>query len=233
MVEDKFKEDLEVEEIISLWLEDNYFDKDSNNYQYTRCDITEYQEKGIDAALINPHVFKDNNPRFIDEKAASSYIRTDLKSESIPTFAFELDCKRKDSTNIEDRVPGWLFGNKYRGTQYYLLSWVWAEVDNLGGWGAGVGDKSQVTLDNITKVKCLLVPKKAVRDYAIKFGVNEKNYMQKAKELRLSGKQKILLSDGKTPNLHHSYNLEESPVNIIIAEYYLKKMAVHSFEVTL
>lgn len=231
MIEDKFNEDLEVEEIISLWIEKKYFDRDSNDYQYTRCDIPEYQERGIDAALQHPRLFKDDKAYYIDEKAASSYIRTNLKMNNIPTFAFELDCKRKGSTDIEDRVPGWLFGSKYQKTEYYLLSWVWADIDNVRG--KNIGNKSQVASDNIRKVKCILVPKKCIQDYVTGFGINENNYMDKAKELRLSSKQKSLLSDRKTPNLQHSYYLEESPVNVIIAEYHLERMALDSFEVTI
>lgn len=228
---DQFDQDFEVEGIISQWLERYYFNQKLNRYTYVRCEIPEYQKRGIDAAIKNPDLFKDDEWRYIDEKAASSYIRTDLKEDNIHTFAFELDCKRRHSEDSEDRVPGWLFGKKYSQTDYYLLSWVWADIEKLGDWGGGFGNKEQVHLNNILKVKCLLVPKVAVQEFVSDYGVNQDNFMYQAKQARISNEEKIRLSNGKTPNIQHSTHLEEEPVNIIISEYHLEDMAIDSFEV--
>lgn len=219
----QFKNDLTVERIISQWVEKNYFNLESNSYYYNRCNSNEEQKRGKDAAVKNKLIFNDDYFHNIDEKAASSYIQTTLIKDNMHTFAFELDCKRHESPDSEDRVSGWLFGEKYSLTEYYLLSWIWADNKLLS-------DTSQ-----LKKVMCFLVSKKSIQDYVAKFGVNKTNFMEEAKRTRDNEKGKILLSKQgkKTPNLHYSHKLEELPVNIIISEYWLKRLAIDSFEVTL
>ncbi|WP_192987804.1 hypothetical protein [Carnobacterium mobile] len=218
----QFKNDLNVERIISLWTEENYFKSELNLYSYKRCESAVEQNKGKDAAIKNNLVFKDDFFHNIDEKAASSYIRTDLTAGNLSTFAFELDCKRHGSPNPKDRVPGWLFGDKYSLTEYYLLSWVWAENNHLS------------SASQLKKIKCLLVSKKAIQDYVATFGIDKTTFMEEAKKTRNNKQGKIFLSkyDKKTPNLQYSKKLEELPVNIIISEYMLKKLAIDCFEVT-
>lgn len=223
MSTDQFDNDLKVEVIISLWIEENYFEKESNNYKYIRCEDIEKQKQGVDAAVKNPNVFKDDNFHYIDEKAASSYIKTNLRESNLPTFAFELDSKRYKSTDTEDRVPGWLFGDAFAKTEYYLLSWIWADVK-----------KKKLKEHDLRKVKCILVSKKAIQNYVVDFGINKDNFMEKAKETRFNPQKKIFLSDNDTiPNMQHSSYLEESPVNIIIRESVLNELAIDSFTVTL
>jgi len=218
----QFKSDLNVERIISLWTEENYFKSELNPYSYKRCESAVEQSKGKDAAVKNKHVFGDDCFHNVDEKAASSYIKTDLNEGNLHTFAFELDCKRHGSPNSEDRVQGWLFGDKYSLTEYYLLSWVWAENKHLS------------SASQLKKIKCFLVSKKAIQDHVATFRIDKAKFMEEAKRTRNNDKNKICLSKtgGKTPNLQYSKHLEEKPVNIIISEYMLKKLAIDCFEVT-
>lgn len=220
----QFKNDLNVERIISLWIEENYFKLESNAYSYMRCESVVEQNKGKDAVVKNKYIFDDNFFHNIDEKAASSYIKTNISECSLPTFAFELDCKRRETDiSEEDRVPGWLFGDKYSLTEYYLLSWVWAD------------EKKLRNASQLKKIKCLLVSKKEIQDYVAQFGIDKTTFMDEAKRTRDDEKGKIYLSkpELKGPNLHYSKNLEELPVNIIIYIDSLKKIATDCFEITL
>lgn len=220
--------DFQVEGIISRWLEKHYFKKYSNNYQYFRNYNTTYQKAGVDSVLINRKIFNDYDCYCVDEKAASSYIKMNINDLSLPTFAFELDCKRHKGSGTEDRVEGWLFGDQYSKTEYYLISWVWADVEGY----KGKGKKELVDLDNIQKVESFLIKKEKIHDYLEKVNLTKNNFISWAKKAREKKGDKIVLSkdsDKKTPNLHYSVYLKEQPVNVIISKSDLRDLATDTF----
>src|SRR5699024_8515359 len=120
--------------------------------------------------LKSHEIFKDNKYHNIDEKSATSYIKTSLKESNIPTFAFELDYKNKDNNSRND---GWLFGEQFDKTEYYLISWIWADIPMKNG--GKFGKTSEVTFHNILKAKLFLISKKDMNSYLIKFKVIKKN----------------------------------------------------------
>ena len=173
--------------------------------------------------LQSEEIFGDSNAYAIDEKCATSYIKTDLNQENMPTFAFELDYKGKSGT----RNAGWLFGNQYSKTDYYLITWLWADINESEEKKENL--KKHVTESNITKVKAILINKEKIRAFITSYGINIQNYMRASKKLR-EEKDELYINlnqegNKKTPKIQYTTNLYEKPVNIIVSEYDLKKLA--------
>ena len=109
-----FDRDKDIEEIVSKWTE-QYLCNNKKHFsgEYIRNTDIQLQKSGVDIILKSHEIFKDNEHHNIDEKSATSYIKTNLKESNIPTFAFELDYKNKDNDNRND---GWLFGEQFDKT---------------------------------------------------------------------------------------------------------------------
>lgn len=217
----KFNQDLKLEHIISAWIEENHFIDKPNRYEYRRCSDLISQRRGIDAKLKSLSVLKDNLWHSIDEKAASNYMKFSLEQESLPTFAFELDCKKKNSANTEDRVPGWLFGNQYSDTEYYLISWLWAKKKKSA---------YNYKFEDLLKAECYLISKNDIHKYLHDFGINHNTFIEKSKKIRDSKKNRMYLSNNSgAPYLYYTDNRDEKPVNVIIKKWKLKEMAIDTF----
>lgn len=223
----EYQKDKECEEIISLWMEENLFKNETFPGTYCKNNDIRLQKSGVDGFLKHPDVFNDEEYHAIDEKSATTYIRTKLEEDNIPTFAFELDYKSQNGARNE----GWLFGNQYDETEYYLLSWIWANVTKKNN---GFGRKEEISKDNILKVKAFLIAKQHIHEYLEPFKVTKENFMVISQRMRSRTELKKSINPEKnkrTPNIQFSKHIKEQPVNVIISEYYLKQLSIKTWEV--
>ncbi|MHC5247507.1 hypothetical protein [Enterococcus sp. LJL90] len=221
-----FEKDLANEAIISQWIRDYFFS--TNEYQGDFEYITdiESQKKGMDLVLHSHVLFGDNARHVIDEKSASNYIKINDMERNMPTFAFELDYQGVNGK----RNDGWLFGNQFKETEYYLINWLWA-----GNYSGEKGQKkdidvTEITYDSLTKAKCLLIKKEDIQDYLKKFKVTSRNYRIVSERIRnksiIKENKKSLDDNFKFPRVHYSPQLAEKPVNVVIHQNDLEKLAV-------
>ncbi|HLR66909.1 MAG TPA: hypothetical protein VK105_07205 [Virgibacillus sp.] len=221
-----YEADKNCEEIVSKWIQDKIFTPQSFNGVYIRNENIQLQKSGIDFFLQSPHIFGDNKKYAVDEKCATSYIKTNIEDNNMPTFAFELDYQGQDGT----RNQGWLFGDQFTKTEYYLICWLWAEIDKKDKKYL----KDQVTYNNISKMKALLINKEKIQNYISSFHINNKNYMRASKRLREEKKETSIPlnpnKNKKTPKILQTKHLVEKPVNIIISEHDLIKLSDEFWE---
>lgn len=205
---------------------------------------------GSDIKVSSVEIFHDTNIYHIDLKSATNY-RKVVGNSSIPTFAFELQFLN-EKKEVKD---GWLYGDQYSLTDYYLLSWVWVETEEK--------TKPWIELkeSDIAEIEYLIVPKKAITDYLKKYEMEKENYKikirdfkiqireymngkkeyavhlkkqngnYKSAELSLSNPQKYKNSIYKTvylPKLFYSGSLPEKPINVIIEKAKLKDLGIYS-----
>src|SRR5699024_2060269 len=225
-----FDRDKNIEEIVSKWTEQYLFNnKKYFSGEYIRNTDIQLQKSGVDIILKSHEIFKDNKYHNIDEKSATSYIKTSLKESNIPTFAFELDYKNKDNNSRND---GWLFGEQFDKTEYYLISWIWADITMKNG--GKFGKKREVTFHKILKEKLFLISKKDMHSYLRNIKVTKRNFNIISEKIRSSGEIKIIIPRGnpnRTPNIQYSKHLEEKPVNVVISEYKLKQLSIKTWEI--
>lgn len=220
-----FKKDLTNEAIISKWVKNHFFNTDTYNGDFEYITDLDSQKKGVDLILQSNDFFGDNNPHMIDEKSASNYIRIGENEKNMPTFAFELDYQGRDGS----RNDGWLFGEQFATTEYYLLSWLWA-----GNYEKKLGKKRDVPVKEIsyeilTKAKCLLIKKKRIQEYLTEFKVTNRNYRKISQRIRdksiVDEDKKSLTDSAKYPSVHYSPHLIEKPVNVVIHQDALERLA--------
>lgn len=223
-----YEVDKKCEEIVSKWVEENIFNQPKFNGEYIRNENEELQKSGADLFLKSDEIFEDNEEYVIDEKCATSYIKTDVRESNIPTFAFELDYEGKSGK----RNDGWLYGSQFKDTDYYLLYWLWANVERRSD---KLGKKEQVSKDNILKVKAFLIEKKKVQEYLVHFKITPSNYRRASHRLRNEMEEnKVYINKNKnrkTPNVQYNAYLKEKPVTVIISENDLRNMAIKCWEV--
>lgn len=221
-----YNQDKETEEIVSRWTEKNIFNKTNFEGEYIREDSARAQKSGVDIILKSNELFGDEKYHTVDEKSATNYIRTNLKEDNIHTFAFEIDYKNR---NNEKRNEGWLFGNQFANTEYYLISWIWANVSKDK---RGFGIKTEVTMDNILKARLFLINKERIHHYLENFKVTKNNFMRVSERIRHLDETKKVISksNNRTPNVQYSEHLEEKPVNVIISEHNLRELSTKIWE---
>lgn len=116
---------------------------------------------GVDFKLKSKNIFGDDNEHNVDYKSAINYRKFIDDNEPINTFAFELQYlgKSPNSKGKREIRDGWLFGNQYNLTEYYLLSWIWVfDKKNLN-------NNIVLKEDDIAKIEILIIRKNAITDY--------------------------------------------------------------------
>jgi len=222
MIDSHYQQDIQIEEKIGKWL-DQYFYSNSKLFtkSYREKDIAN-QNKGIDMIVQSPIIFSDNQEHKIDEKTAIYYVKNDVHKSSLPTFAFELDYFKNGV--LKD---GWLFGDKYEATEYFLIMWIWANVEVKSNHDNKFPSYKcdQINSSNILKMEGYFIHKKKVRNYAKLVGANVNNF----KELRNT---KTLDNGIVASKIYVSENLNERPMNLVIKKIKLKELASAIFTCT-
>lgn len=162
----EFELDLSKEQVVSELIEEQIFIKEPGIIYSRNKDIAS-QKQGIDCRLKSQILFGTDEEIIVDEKAAIDYVVTDVKKNSLRTFAFEL---------YYNNAEGWLFGEKYSKTQYYLISWLWADVD-LKPNNQKYGIKNQLEKDKFTKIESYLISKEKLHKFLEKQFVTKENFM--------------------------------------------------------
>ena len=208
-----------LESIIGSWLDDNLYSNKEIFNKYKRHTIKELQHKGIDITLISPVIFGDDKTHVIDEKAAIRYAKGNIDEESLQSFAFELDYFM--DSNLKE---GWLFGNKYSETEYYLILWIWADIPEIKKEKYKNYDYQKITQSNIQKIEGLLLNKEIMRNYATDKGISPRLF----KELRRKLEEENIRYDDNA-RVVVSKKLAEEPMNLIVPKDKLISMATSHF----
>lgn len=175
--------------------------------EFKRNQIDSLQWKGIDVITTNTDGEKSN----IDEKSAAHYVNSDLR-----TFAFEVSfLNRGNSLNM-----GWLL-NKELKTDYYLLSWVYAneqkfpyrqqEMQPNGYPKTVITDYFKyLTTEDITAMDIVVIEKEVVRN---SIDLSDEEIMDISTSMR---EKQLRFKSHKGYKFVLSLGLSEQPVNILL-----------------
>ena len=225
----QFKLDHKNQELITSMISAHF--RRHNNVFEDIVKSSESEDKaGSDFKLRSAQIFRDDYYHHIDYKSATNH--------------------RKIGKNLE----GWLFGDKYYLTEYYLLSWVW------------VFDKSKIPKNvslkesDISDIEVLIVKKEDIINYLKKYDVLKESYKEVIQWFNTSveeyknGSKKFAIKENikeneivsrelsidtpnsykirtdkfcvvKMPKIYHSIKYSEQPYNIIIEKDVLKQLA--------
>lgn len=173
-----------------------------NNIKTERITDSNLQRRGVDIIYTD-----DGNKYYADEKSASTYFNTKLK-----TFAFELAC----SVNTNGR--GWFQNSPFLLTEYYFLAYPFAE-------------NNKDNLQTLDELEVLIISKQVLWDYVHSLGFNssedvirefQKNGHVQDRDGRLT-KRWVINNDVKV--VQSLYIKPEQPTNIIFSKNLLKKLA--------
>ena len=149
----------------------------------------------------------------IDEKAQLYYI-----NKNLPTFAFELQFLKNDRV-----LTGW-FLNEDLITDYYLLIWPKAKTDII----------REIKADDFTELDALMVSRKKLHMYLDRYGLHRKQLIDKAEELRRSGRIGKIPTGEKGIYYYVSdpRKYAEAPINLVIGKNHLRTIADAHYIVT-
>ena len=193
MLKSNFASDLKKEQKLTFLL-DTYYQKHLKYYDFERIYDMKRQMQGIDIILmhkINGRTF------FIDEKAQLDYI-----NEELPTFAFEINYKKKGILK-----KGWLFDTNKKTQFYALVTAIYSDEPNKF-------TSCKITLVNREKLLDFLKIKNITID-TLKDSV--------LKSASLNGKIKIKQLNHKTEGylFLSQKNKFEKPTNLILKLQFL------------
>lgn len=213
-----FTSDMQIEKIIGQWL-DTYVYSDTSLFTNVEREFSlDSQHKGIDVVIQSPAIFKDDLKHNVDEKTAIYYVKGNLSESSLPTFAFELNYMKDNQ--IHD---GWLFGEKYSETEYFLVMWVWADVAQIKMDNYVRYNHKQIRYENIMKMEGFFINKIAMRNYAKFLGITPEKFV----EYRNRNENKICFKD--YANIVISPSLAECPMNLVVHKTKLAEIAKYHF----
>jgi len=195
-----FKKDLYKEKMLCNYLDDVYT---SMKFKYKRTSSNRFQHKGVDLIIT----YK-NKVFYIDEKAQLHY----LDQKELPTFAFELSYLKKGNVKT-----GWFLDKKKCTSHYFLITDI--KTKNSQNISEGFL-KCKIT--SVDRKKLLILLEKKGLDISRLFSYNNK--MREGTNIK---KELPHLDFYRQGHLHHSLQLAESPINLILKLKYLieKKVA--------
>lgn len=204
------KMDMAAESELAQFMDENLYELLLAEGGFT--DIHRVYDRETQLAGIDVVAKTEKSVAYIDEKAQLYYINKDL-----PTFAFELQ-----SINRGIEREGWFLNDSLK-TDFYLLIWPFANVDNV----------KNLRKEAITHVDALLISKKKLREKLAQLSLDKSELQRKTNELRFSAKY------GKTPTgragIYYYFseptNYAETPINIVIRRSYLEEIATAHYEV--
>ncbi len=200
------KKDMEAERELAKFLDKYLYTRDIFT-RAERTDNADIQIDGSDIILSIPSLgIKD---AVVDEKASIYYINKDLR-----TFVLEISFLNRSLHYNE----GWFIDDSL-STEYYLMQWIKADVDNP--W--------QVKENNITEIECVLVSKAKLKAYFEAEGYTKEKLLQTAQQMRASN-QTMIAPSGKPYRFYFTQKLAEKPVNILLnKEEYIRMGEFHYF----
>lgn len=228
-----FDEDFKKEQILTKWIVNNFLSTETDDFKVIEDKKT--QNTGVDFVITSEEIFGYDLPYKVDFKAALNYIRPmkdkfNNKPKKMPTFAFELSFLN-ESHEVRE---GWLFGEKYNNTEYYMLGWVWADLPFFYNEAGYIEVNSEnLNYEDIREVEIMIIHKESLRNYAKKYKIDEASALIKSKEMRNNRTYKISLGKNNTyPTLNYSTTLDEEPVNLVIPTNDLEKRAIFHKTIT-
>lgn len=197
--------DMIAERELAKFLDKHFYSQDIFT-RVERTDNVQTQMNGSDIIVSIPSLgIKD---AIVDEKASVYYINKDLK-----TFVLEISFINKALQMSE----GW-FINDALTTQYYLMQWIKADVD----------DPWQVKESNITEIECVLVSKAKLKAYFESEGYDRNKLLVISNQMRVENR-KMIVPTNKPYRFFLTQKLAEKPVNILLdKEMYIQLGVLHN-----
>lgn len=196
------KSDVEKEQILNTFLDQNLFNKSIFSNVARKSDI-ENQINGIDIQLdIDTLNLKKIN---IDEKAQLHYLNGGL-----PTFAFELLFRNRNL----DFVSGWLL-DESKSTEYYMLYFVKTK-----------DGKNLKQIEDVISVEYLLISRAYLMEYLKTQNLTSAYLKDKAIEIKNKSNGAHFKTDNIDYYYYNSTQLAEKPVNLIIRRKKLNELAL-------
>ena len=205
---------------ISPFLDEFFYNKPFNlgtiskSVTFQRVTDKELQNKGVDGYL------KDGIA--VDEKIATHYVNSKLN-----TFAFEMSYVKNNKI-----LDGWLFGDKYSETIYYVLGYVECKNVKEKDW-------RNIKRDNIEQIDLIFVKKESIHNFLRLFDITKENYLEQSQNIReylVKNKTKFIEKNTETNRiswiLSQKNNYNEEPLNILIDKSNLCELAQYCFKVT-
>ncbi|HCT97868.1 hypothetical protein [Aerococcus urinaeequi] len=228
-----FRSDISRERVINNWIKNNFYENQTpiGEIRYININSNEsLQHQGVDFFIYDREIFGDRKEHWIDCKSATYYskqIRNDRnkRPDSLPTFAFELYFKNKHG----EYKPGWLFSEKYKLTEFYLLSWLWVDLPKKDNNRFDLVEVNDIEYNNIKEIEIMIIDKKTIQQYATSIGITKDNFEKKVTDLISNcHEDRINLekSNGKAW-LKYTNKLQEKPVNLVIRKTKLKELAIN------
>ena len=207
MNDSSFENDLRIEHEVAKYLDANLYCSPLFS-EFNRTPGDAAQKKGCDIVLSSDEFGLQS--AIVDEKATIHYINQDIS-----TFAFELSFKSK---NNNERVPGWFLDDRKK-TEAYVLIWPFVKQSNIRG------RFDEMTCDDISGVRYLIVNRGKIRAYLAKRGFTKQVLLNIAEEIA----QKDIDGRFEMDNYDEDYRFYfysslkyvEKPVNIVFDRYIL------------
>lgn len=188
-----FKSDLEKENRLSIFLDEQYKNRNifPDGFNVVRIDNLDEQHKGIDLKVILEDSGKEI---YIDEKAQLDYI-----NKVLPTFAFEISYFINEKWH-----QGWLFDSTKKTHKYFLVTCIEEDADGFCGCRV-VSVNRKDLCDFLDKEKGLSFNR--IYEYEKKFRDND-----------LDGKIFIKELKGREEGRFHysNSNKKERPINLVL-----------------
>lgn len=227
-----FNRDLKNEGILTKWITDNFISVYCN--QYTIVEDENIQKSGVDFILTSKKIFNYDLPYKVDFKAALTYVKPIMtkdgsKPPKMPTFAFELSFLNQ----FKQEREGWLFGDNYNNTEYYMIAWIWANLpyDSINGYEKT--KMEEFSYESIKEVEIMIIKKDILQEYARQLNIDKDSTITYSKAMRDKNLREFpLVRNKKIPKLHYTSFLSEKPVNLVIHSEDLEKMAIFHQTIT-
>lgn len=170
---------------------------------------------GVDFKLKSKKLFGDDKVHCVDYKSATNN-RVPIGKKSLNTFAFEVAYSKQaiEKKSNQEIKSGWLFGDQYNLTEYYLLAWIWVHSKEKC-------DK-KITLEekDIVKIEVMIIRKKNIIDYLSQFKLTKENYSDVVNRFKEIIKEK---DSELATNIKYDDNGNLRSAEISIAPEYIKK----------
>lgn len=205
--------DMNAEQEVSNFLEGYFYpwlSKDVDGLSTQRNIEKQLQIKGIDVILK----YKGKE-YYVDEKAQLYYM-----NKNLPTFAFEVSfINKKNELSV-----GWLINDDLL-TNYYFLIWLNASTDNI----------FKVKAKDFTKLDCLMIRKRRVKEYLESKGWSSRRIFEKSIEIRNNTSRGKINIQGENEFYFYfsdSQYYSEQPINIVIRKNVLICLAEQHYCIT-
>lgn len=207
--------DMRAESELAKFLDDKFWTpwcRDYEQFSFKRIVDRNLQLQGVDVEVFDS---TNNQKFFIDEKAQLYYI-----NNTLPTFAFEINSFQNGILR-----DGWLLNATLMTTDYNL---IYPNAKHC--------DLASITKDDFTRVKILSIKKKNLLEALAVNGLTREYLEREAARIRAISSSATYRENTICPFVRFvrsaSYQYSEAPLNIVVRNDFLRKIADCEVEVS-